>query len=218
MTYDDLIYGFQSKALSLGYFEQFIYGYDDRLNTGRTKDPDEDPNNFPILLIPPQSSNLSRDKVERFTPFSISGHKRARQQKSVELTIASDVVTFETEIFEAGDFVIFRDDRTNYEIPVKISTVVTGTATATSYISLTDGTITSTVEEDRAAIHARLEKEMKAVLNAVGGGFTDKTGTTVTPQAMVGAPIQIFRLDQYGTRGYVRLVMEFQVDIKNCAV
>lgn len=215
MNYSDLIFGFQSKAISLGYFKQFIYGYDDRLNSSMTKDVNENPNEYPILLIPPQNSELTRLKEERFRPFSISGHKRPKQEKGVSLTIASNVVTFTTAVFDAGDMVIFKDSRTNYEIPIKISTVVGTLATGTSRINLADGTIISTVEEDHAWIHSTLENNMMDIIDAVRDGFTDKAGVSVKPQA-IDRSIRVLRLDQYGSRGYVRLIMDFNIDIKNC--
>jgi len=216
MTYDDLIFGFQSKTINSAYFKQFIYGYDDRMNTDMTKDISENPASYPIVLIPPQSSMVDKDNVEKFQPFSISGHKRPKQDKSVSISISSNEVTFSTSIFVSGDRVIIKDSRTNYEIPLILS-VADGTATATSYISLSDGVIVSKVEEDHSAIQADIEKELKSIVDAVRVGFTDKTGATTKPQA-VGRGLKTIRMDQYGTRGYVRVVLEFDVNIKNCSL
>lgn len=216
MTYDDLIFGFQSKAISLGYFKQFIYGYEDRLNSAMSKDVNEKPNEYPILLIPPQNNENTRAKEMKFNPFSISGHKRPKEQKGVSIVISSNVCQFNTDIFVSGDHVVFKDSRTNYEIPVKITSVTGGLAVATSYITLTNGTITSDIEENHAAVHAVLEKNMSALIEAVRGGFTGSGGITLKVQSMGERFLRVIRLDQYGSRGYVRVIMEFNCDIVNC--
>lgn len=212
MRYNELIFGFQKVGLDLGYFKQFIYGYDDRLNTSLTKDVNEEPENYPILHVPPQQNTITRDKTETYANFSIAAHKMAKVERDVSLSISSNVVTFSTSVFTTGDVVKFRDSRTNYEISIILS-VTAGTATGTSYIDLADGTIISQLEEDHAAIHAKLTEELWNVLQGVKS-FTGMTGTTEEIQGT--GQVRVTRLDNYGSRGYVRVVFEFRLDNKNC--
>jgi hypothetical protein len=90
-------------------------------------------------------------------------------------------------------------------------------AAGTSLMSLTDQTITGDVWEYKPFIHSSIQIGLTDLINSVYSGITDLDGNAANLQS-IGSSRRVVRLDEYGTRGYVRCFMEFDLGIKNCAL